>query len=168
MLHHDDRERFLAIDLLEADRSDADQARDSDRRPNLPNLDERLASYSIWPALPGYTPATGYHRETGHGDHTDYASSPAASFRSNAQEVWIRPMQRVVQLPPEWVGKGVRGYCIPTMNTEVSWLRNNDPDPWRVNTHEYFHFNYLGGGDGSEGYVRFLERLRLGDEPRQN
>jgi len=73
-------------------------------------------------------------------------------------------MQRVIQLPPEWIGKGVRGYCIPTVNTEVSWIRNNDPDPWRVNTHEYFHFNYLGGGDGSEGFVHFLEHWRLGNE----
>ncbi|GEM_PF-6824404 len=77
-------------------------------------------------------------------------------------------MQRVIQLPPEWVGKGVRGYCIPTVNTEVSWLRNNDPDPWRVNTHEYFHFNHLGGGDGSEGLVHFLEHWRLGEEDKHH
>ena len=73
-------------------------------------------------------------------------------------------MQRVQQLPPEWIGNGIRGYCIPTVETEVSYIRNNDPDPWRVNTHEYFHFNYLGGGDGSEGFVRSLELHRLGQE----
>ncbi len=73
-------------------------------------------------------------------------------------------MQRVQELPPEWVGKGARGYCIPTVQPEVSYIRNNDPDKWRVNTHEYFHFNYLGGGDGSEGFVHLLERWRLGGE----
>ena len=149
MLHHQCEEEFLAADLLETSHT-------PERKQE--GLDDRVANYSVWPVMPRYSHEARYHA----GQTDGYASLP--SCHPNAPEVWVRPMQRVIQLPPEWVGKGVRGYCIPTVNTEVSWLRNNDPDPWRVNTHEYFHFNYLGGGDGSEGFVHFLEHWRLGEE----
>jgi hypothetical protein len=122
------------------------------------HIDDVVNPYSVWATPPSYRREARYLAEEPPG------CDARPSFRSNAPEVWIRPMQRVVELPPEWIGKGVRGYCIPTVNTEVSYIRNNDPEPWRVNTHEYFHFNYLGGGDGSEGFVHLLEHLRLGDE----
>ena len=121
--------------------------------PKIKHLDNVVNSYSVWPSLPKYSSEHHYASSKNPESEGDYTAH--SRFHSNAPETWVRPMQRVEQLPPEWIGKGVRGYCIPTMNTEVSYIRNNDPDPWRVNTHEYFHFNYLGGGDGSEGYVHF-------------